>query len=334
METTRKPSVYIISTGGTIAAKPVSQTQTTSYSAMDFDANDLIDCIPGIRERFSLDAEQVFTVGSSALTDSHLLQLSRRTNELLAREDIDGIVITHGTDTMEETAFFLNLTVHSSKPVVLTGSMRPTTVLSADGPLNLLNAITVAAAPQSMGKGVIVCTNDQILPARDVTKTSTFRVDTFQCLEHGPLGSVFGSEVLYRYAPAAPHTLQSEFNVMDMTSLPRVEIVYTHISCGDFMLRAAMESGCDGIVLAGTGNGSLPPPIRDLCRSRGEDSPAIVRASRVPGGYVGISGVVPDDIHRTIPSCGFSPQKSRILLQLALTKTKDLNALREIFSRY
>lgn len=334
METIRKPSVYIVSTGGTIASKPVSQTQTTAYSAIDFSADDLIDCIPGIRERFNLDAEQIFVVGSSAITDAHLLQLSQRVNELLEREDIDGIVITHGTDTMEETAFFLNLTVRSSKPVILTGSMRPTTVLSADGPLNLLNAIVAAAHPQSAGKGVMVCTNDQLWPARDVMKTSTFRVETFQCPEHGSLGTIFGSEVLYRYAPQMPHTLHSEFDVTGMTSLPRVEIIYTHVSCDDFLFRTAMNSGCDGIVLAGTGNGSLPIPLREACRTRPENSPAIVRASRVPGGYVGPSGVVPDDIHRTIPSCGFSPQKSRILLQLALTQTTDLDTLREIFARY
>ena len=241
MEQNRKRSVYVISTGGTIASSPVSRTQTTAYSGIKFCADDLIDCIPGIRERFNMGAEQIFSVGSSALTDENLLDLSRRINEVLKADDVDGVVVTHGTDTMEETAFFLNLTVRSSKPVVLTGSMRPTTVLSADGPLNLYNAIIAAADTESVGKGVRVCMNDQLLPARDVTKTSTCRVDAFICSEYGPLGTVNGGRVRYNYSTIKPHTAESEFDVSKLTSLPRVEIIYTHISCGDFLFKATAK---------------------------------------------------------------------------------------------
>ena len=334
MEPNRKRSVYVISTGGTIASSPVNSTQTTAYSGIKFCADELIDCIPGVRERFDLKAEQIFSVGSSALTDADLLKLSRRINDLLASDGVDGVVVTHGTDTMEETAFFLNLTVHSSKPVIITGSMRPTTVLSADGPLNLYNSIVAAADIQSQGKGIMVCMNDKLMPARDVVKASTCHVDAFICAEYGPLGTVNGGRVRYNYNPSKPHTVQSEFDVSELTELPRVEIVYTHISCGDFMFRAALQSGCDGIVIAGTGNGSAPPDIRAACMGRSGDAPAVVRASRVQGGYVGESGAFGDIKHRTVASGDFPPHKARILLQLALTKTKDIEQLRRIFERY
>ena len=328
-----KPCVYVIATGGTIASKPVSAVETTGYSQIAFSAEDLIACIPGIEEKAELRTEQLFSVDSSDMTDEKLLQLAKYINTVLEKEDIDGVVVTHGTDTMEETAFFLNLTVRSNKPVILTGAMRPTTVLSADGPMNLYNAILAAADPQSKGKGVMVCMNDRLLPGRDVIKTSTCRVDTFQCAEYGPLGTVIGEKVQYRYASTCPHTTQSEFDVTGLTKLPKVEVVYTHISCGDTMLRAAMESGCDGIVIAGTGSGSAPEAIRNLCARRETDLP-VVRASRVTGGSVCPSGLFADEVCGTVPGGDLPPHKARILLQLALTKTKDLAQLRQIFQMY
>ena len=329
-----KTSVYVIALGGTIASAPVNQVQTTGYSQICFDADALIGCIPGIREQVDLNAEQLAAIDSSDMTDALLLQLAKRINELLSEDGIDGVVVTHGTDTMEETAFFLNLTVQNKKPVILTGAMRPTSVLSADGPLNLYNAILAAADPKSTGKGVLVCMNDQILPARDVVKTSTYRVDTFQCAEYGPLGTVIGGKLRYGYAPSRTHTADSAFDITGLTELPRVEIVYTHISCGDIMLRAAMESGCHGIVIAGTGNGSSPKSIRQLCLERSEGRPVVVRASRVAGGYVSANGLFADEIHGTIAAADLPPHKARILLQLALTKTNNLEELREIFRRY
>ena len=329
-----KPRVYVIATGGTIASKPISATEATGYSQLAFDAKDLIACLPGIEEQVQLQAQQLFAIDSSDMTDGHLLQLANRINAVLVDDSIDGVVVTHGTDTMEETAFFLNLTVHSHKPVVLTGAMRPTTVLSADGPMNLYNAILAAADPQSRNKGVMVCMNDQLLSGRDVIKTSTHRVDTFQCAEYGPLGTVISGKVRYSYASTRPHTMQSEFDISGLTELPKVEIVYTHISCEDAMLRAAMESGCDGVVLAGTGSGSAPEAIRKLCAARKEGQPVVVRASRVTGGYVCPSGLFDDEACNTVPAGDLPPHKARILLQLALTKTKDLAQLRKMFEKY
>ena len=329
-----KPCVYVIATGGTIASKPVSKVQTTGYSQIEFSAADLLESIPGIEKQVHLQAQQLFSIDSSDMTDEKLLQLACRINAVLEDDNVDGVVVTHGTDTMEETAFFLNLTVRSNKPVVLTGAMRPTTVLSADGPMNLYNAILTAADPQSRDKGVLVCMNDQLLSGRDVIKTSTHRVDTFGCAEYGCLGTVIGGKVHYRYASTRPHTVSSEFDVSGLAALPKVEIVYTHISCGDTMLRAAMDSGCEGVVIAGTGSGSAPEAIRNLCAARKENNPVMVRASRVTGGSVCPSGLFADEVCGTIPAADLPPHKARILLQLALTRTRALEQLREIFQKY
>ena len=328
-----KPCVYVIATGGTIASKSVSQVQATGYSELSFDADALIGCIPGIAEQVELKAQQLFSIDSSDMTDERLLQLAQRINQVLQDDSVDGVVVTHGTDTMEETAFFLNLTVRSNKPVVLTGAMRPTTVLSADGPMNLYNAILAAADPQSRGKGVVVCMNDQLLPGRDVIKTSTCRVDAFGCAEYGCLGTVVGGKARYSYGPLRPHTEQSEFDVSGLDRLPRVEIVYTHISCEDTMLRAAVERGCDGVVIAGTGSGSAPEAIRNFCKAHKGKLP-VVRASRVMGGRICPSGLFADETCGTIPAGDLPPHKARILLQLALTQTTDLDQLRRIFQKY
>lgn len=328
------PHVHVFATGGTIAAKPASPTQTTGYSQMALTADDLVAGIPGIEERVYITAQQIFTVASSALGDAQLLQLSRAVNDMLADETVDGVVITHGTDTMEETAFFLNLTVHSDKPVIVTGAMRPSTVLSGDGPLNLMNAILAAADPKSRGMGVMVCMNDHLLAARDVMKTSTYKVETFRCAEGGCLGSVMGGIVRYYYTPLRPHTVHSEFDVRPLTELPRVEIVYTHIGCGAQMFRAALESGCRGVVVAGTGNGSIPPEIREMYLGWTGEKPVFVRASRVPDGLVGDYSGERDRKNGTVPSCGFSPQKSRLLLQLALTVSSERDYLCGVFERY
>ena len=333
MEQIKKPTVYILSTGGTIAAKPTSPTAVTGYRETAFCAEDLIDCIPGIRDEFDLKAEEIFSKDSSALTNAHLLALAQKANEILSHPEIDGLVITHGTDTMEETAFFLNLTVKTSKPVVLTGSMRPTTVLSADGPMNLLSAIRAAGAKESQGKGVMIAFSDRLWPARDAMKISTYHTDAFHCPENGPLGTVI-DKVRYYYASTRPHTEGSEFDVSNLQSLPRVQIVHLHINAEDTLLKIALTSECDGIVLAGAGNGTLPRTIRKVLEDRPADAPFIVRASRVASGFVSPSGGFSDEELRLIPSGGFSPQKARILLQLALTKTRDYQEICSIFDRY
>ncbi len=338
-----KPRVHIISTGGTIASKTASLTQTTGYGAkanasgekegVGLLAADLIAGIPGIEDLVDISAENIYTIPSSAAEPADVLALAKRVNEVLAGEEIDGVVITHGTDTLEETAFFLHLTVKSDKPVVVVGSMLPATVLSADGPLNLYNAVLTAAAPESRGKGVIVCMAGRLLSARDATKLSTFMTDAFRGIEYGALGSVAGGKVLYYYAPARPHTFEAEFDISEVEKLPDVEILYMYQGCPADGLRCAVERGADGIVVAGLGCGAIPPHVRAYYKAL-DKKPPLVRATRVPSGYLAGHGATPDDEYGTIPAGDFNPQKARILLQLALTKTEDLDELREIFQKY
>ena len=330
--TERKPHVVILGVGGTIAAQAVAPTRSTGYSTFGFDADALIDCIPGIREEFDLEARQLFAIGSCRLEDHHLLEINRSVNALLEREDVDGVVITHGTDTMEETAFFLNLTVKSRKPVVLTGAMRPAEVISADGPMNLLCAIRAAGCKESYGKGVMIAFENRLWPARDVTKMSTYHTDAFRCPENGPLGTVI-DRVRYNYASLRPHTADSEFDVRNLDQLPRVQIVYQHVDSGDRMLQCAMDTRPDGIILACVGDGTVPPALKESLFPS-PLRPFIVRASRVPSGFVSPCGNVSDEEYRLIPSGGLNPQKARILLQLAMTKTRDYHKICDIFDRY
>ncbi len=338
-----KARIHIISTGGTIASKTVSVTQTTGYGAkpnasseregVGLLAADLIASVPGIEEIVDISAENIYTVPSSAVEPSNLLALAKRVNEVLASDEIDGVVITHGTDTLEETAFFLHLTVKSKKPVVIVGSMLPASVLSAGGPLNLYNAILAAASPESAGMGVIVSMAGRLLSARDAAKLSTYMTDAFRVMEYGALGSACGGKILYYYAPLRPHTHLSEFDISKVEKLPDVEILYMYQGCPDAGIRSAVERGVDGIVVAGLGCGAIPPHVRGYYKSL-DHKPPLVRATRVPSGYLAGHGATPDDEYSTIPAGDFTPHKARILLQLALTKTKDLNEIREIFQKY
>lgn len=328
-----KPRVRVISTGGTIAAKTKSATRTTGYQDIGLSADDLLQSVPGAEEYAAITTENIYSIPSSAMTGAHLLTLAKRINALLQGGEADGVVVTHGTDTLEETAFFLHLTVKSEKPVVVVGSMLPATVLSADGPLNLYNAILAASAAESRGKGVLVCMCGRLLSARDAAKTSTFRLDAFKAPEYGALGHVAGKSVRYYYAPTRPHTAQTEFNIKGIETLPRVEILYMYEDCDEHLLKAAVENGCGGIVCAGLGCGAIPPRVREYYRQL-EVKPPMVRGSRVGSGYVARHGITPDDVYNTIPAGDFTVQKARLLLQLALTVTTDLEELCAIFQRY
>lgn len=336
-----KPHIHIVSTGGTIAAKTASTTQTVGYSAavgnraegIGLLADDLIRSIPGIEKHADISAENIYTIPSSAMTSQSLLTLAQRINQVLRDNSVDGVVVTHGTDTLEETAFFLHMVVKSEKPVVVVGSMLPATVLSADGPINLYSAIVAAADPQSRGKGVIVCMCSRLFCARDVSKTSTFRTDAFKALEYGALGHVVGDLVRYCYAPSRPHTCDTEFDIDSVGALPRVEIVYAYQGCDETLLAAAVNSGCRGIVCAGLGSGAMPPTMREYYLKL-KEKPPLVRGSRVFSGYVAPHGATPDDVYGTIPAGDFTVHKARLLLQLALLKTTDVEQIREIFKRY
>jgi L-asparaginase len=246
------------------------------------------------------------------------------------------VVITHGTNTLEETAYFLNLTVKHDRPVVLVGAMRPASAISADGPLNLLNAIRTAATPESRGKGVLIVMNDEINGARDATKTNTYRVETFRSPDLGYLGYVDADRVIFYRASTRRHTVNSEFDVDKMTTLPSVEIAYSYVQPSGGVIQALVASGVKGIVFAGTGAGLLSNSeklaLQPILARHSASTPVFVRSNRTGNGRVVAREEY--DSMGMIPADTLNPQKARILLMLALTKTSDLKEINRMFSEY
>lgn len=329
----QKPNIHILATGGTIAGAGVSATQT-NYTAGQVAIGTLLDAVPQIKDIANATGEQIVSVGSQDMSDDVWLTLAKRINELTKRSDIDGIVITHGTDTMEETAYFLNLTVKTDKPVVLVGSMRPSTSLSADGPLNLYDAIVVAGAKESKGKGVLVAMNGLIIGAHAVTKMNTVTVQTFQAPNSGALGYVHNGKAFYDQTTLKKHTTQSVFDVSKLNSLPKVGIVYSHSSVAADVVEPMLNNGYKGIIHAGVGNGNIHKNIFPVLIRAREKGIQVVRSSRVPTGPVTLDAEVDDEQYRFIASEELNPQKARVLLMLALTKTNDWKEIQGYFMEY
>ncbi len=327
------PNVVILATGGTIAGKGESATGS-AYTSGQVAIEDMIDAVPNIRKLANLTGEQIANVGSQDISVEIWLKLVKRINELLSKDDVDGIVITHGTDTQEETAYFLNLVVKSEKPVVLTASMRPSTALSADGPLNLYNAVAVAADPKAKGHGVMIVMNDEIHSAHAVTKMMTTPVQTFQSPMHGVLGTaVFGQVEFYR-KPHGLHTTQSEFSVDGVKSLPRVDIVYACADMSPDLINIMVNAGAKGIVIAGVGDGNMTTATLEAAKKATAKGIPVVRASRSPIGVVLLHGEIDDEKYGTIASDELNPQKARVLLMLALLKDRSRENLQELFINY
>ena len=327
------PNVKILATGGTIAGTAASATQMTGYKAGDLGIQVLINAVPQMKDFADVSGEQVVKISSNNMTDKVLLQLAKRCNELLADPNVNGIVITHGTDTLEETAFFLNLTVQSKKPVVLVGAMRPATAISADGPLNLLNAVKLAADPQAVGKGVMIAMNDTINGARDATKTNTTNVGTFRSPDAGPLGVISAGKNIFLHQPARRHTFNSQFDVSKLSELPRVDIGYSHANGDRVAIDAFVKAGAKGIVWAGTGNGSIHENEEAGAVDAIKKGVVFMRSARVGSGSttVSLQRWVDEGMLQSGP---LNPQKARILLQLALTQTQDPAEIQKIFEEY
>lgn len=329
-----KPKIVLLGTGGTIVSSGASETQMTGYSIQDVQVSDIIRAVPSLKEVAELESVSVCNIPSSCINASIWFDLARECQKACDDESVTGVVITHGTDTMEETAFFLNLVLKTQKPVVLTGAMRPSTALSADGPLNLLNAVRVASDSQSVGKGVLVCLNGIINSARDVTKTNTTAVQTFKSLDFGMLGFVVGNEVCYYTQSTRPHTMATEFSLTDfegMTDLPCVDIVYAHADDDARLVDAAVQTGARGIIHAGTGHGTISDKVQEALFAAAKKGVVVVRASRV------VTGPVLNSLTRWqeagfIPSRTFSAQKARVLLQLLLLRHG--NNVAEIAKRF
>jgi L-asparaginase len=328
-----KPNVVILATGGTIAGAAASGTQAGYTSgAVNIDA--MIAAVPKIDELANIKGEQVSNVGSQDMSYDILLKLARRINELAASNAADGFVITHGTDTMEESAFFLNLTVKTDKPVVMVGSMRPSTAVSADGPLNLYNAVAVAADPKARGRGVLVVMNDWIHAAHSLTKTSTTATQTFMSPLRGLVGVAAYGKNDYFTSPEWKHTTQSEFDVKGVREMPRVDVIFACADMSADLIDAAVARGAKGIVIAGVGNGNMNKASLAAAASAVKKGVVVVRSSRVPTGQVGRNVEVEDDKLGFIASDELNPQKARILLSLALVGKRTPDQLQQLFYTY
>jgi L-asparaginase len=329
----RKPNIVILATGGTIAGAAATGTQS-GYTSGAVGIDTMIAGVPGITNLATIKGEQLSNVGSQDMTFDILIKLTNRINELGRSNDVDGFVITHGTDTMEESAFFLNLTVKTEKPVVMVGSMRPSTAVSADGPLNLYNAVGVAADPQAKGRGVLVVMNDWIHGAHSLTKTSTTAVQTFMSPVRGLVGvASYGKNDFYM-SPSWKHTVNSEFDVAGVTRLPRVDIVFASLDSSPELINASANGGAKGIVIAGVGNGNMNKDSVEAAAAAVKKGVVVVRASRVAVGLVGRNVEIEDDKMGFIASDELNPQKSRILLTLALLKPRPAAELQKLFATY
>lgn len=328
-----KPTVVVLATGGTIAGAAASDVQA-GYTSGQVGVEQLLNAVPQAKKLANMRGEQISNIGSQDMNDEVWIKLATRLNELLAQPDVAGVVITHGTDTIEETAYFLNLVVKSKKPVVLTAAMRPSTALSADGPLNFYNAVAVAANKDAANRGVLVVVNDWIHGASSLTKTSTTAVQTFLSPQSGLIGTVAYGDVEWYRGPVGKNTVNSEFSVDKSTVLPRVDIVMAYENMDGKIIDAAAAAGAKGLVIAGVGNGNMTAPAVKALSAQAKKGLVCVRASRVTTGQVGRNVEVDDDKNGFVASLAHNPQKARVLLRLALTKTQDPKTIQRYFDEY
>ena len=327
------PGIVVLATGGTIAGAAATDVQA-AYKSGQVGVEQLLAAVPQTKKIANLKGEQIANIGSQDMNDEVWLKLTARVNALAAAPDVSGIVITHGTDTIEETAYFLNLVVKSRKPVVMTAAMRPATALSADGPLNFFNAVAVAAHKEAAGRGVLVVVNDWIHGASSLTKTSTTAVQTFLSPVWGLIGSVAYGEVEFYRGPVGRHTVNSEFSVENVTSLPRVDIIMAYENMDGALIDAAVAAGARGLVIAGVGNGNMTEAAVKALAAQAAKGVVCVRATRVATGRVGRNVEVNDDKLGFVASLGLNPQKARVLLRLALTKTTNPKEIQRFFDEY
>ena len=330
-----RPHVRVVATGGTIAGRARSAEAGAGYESGTVPIEELLVDLPGLDRIAEVTAEQFINVPSTAVSPAHWLRLAQRINEILRDgvdgHEVDGVVVTHGTDALEETAYFLDLTVRSDKPVVVVGAMRPPGTVSADGPINLIRAIQTAGAAESRGRGTLVVLNEEIHDARDATKTNTHSVETFQSRSWGPLGNVGRAGVNYYRRAEKRDGARSEFDVTEKTpdDLPRVDILYSYNGADGAGARGFADAGAVGLVVAGSGGGGTSRKLGQTLRELAEGGMWLVRTSRTGSGSVGGSGrgtfVGADDL---------LPQKARILLMVALMSTQNPEDIQRIFREY
>lgn len=325
-----KKNILIIGTGGTIAGKG-KKGETSSYDSAQIQVDNLVAEIPELANLANLSSHELFSVDSCDISFDKLLKLAKYINEKANDNKFDGFVVTHGTDTLEETAYFLNLTVRTKKPVVITGAMRPSTAISADGPFNLYQAVALASKDEALGRGVMVVFSDSIFGARDISKVNTFRTDAFNQRDFGCLGYMRDDKAYFFNKSIKLHTYKSEFDIENIEKLPRVDIAMFCVDAETDILDY-FDSRSDGIIIAGAGCGGSKADWNKKITKILVSGKPVVRSSRVGNGLVTYSK---DEIaEKGVFAGSLSPQKARILLSLALTKTNNLNEIQEIFEKY
>jgi L-asparaginase len=327
------PRIKVLATGGTIAGAQASATDY-GYKSGAYDVNSLLSAVPNLDKLAVISGEQVANIGSQDMNDEVWLKLAKRVNESLASPDVDGVLVTHGTDTLEETSYFLTLVVKSDKPVVMVGSMRPATAISADGPGNIYNGVAVAADPRARGKGTLVSLNDEFHYARNVVKTDTTSVQTFKSLNRGPAGLVHTGKVQWFEPMDKKVGKATPFSVDGLEKLPRVDVIYAHANMSADLIEAAVRNGAQGIVIAGVGDGNMTSQALDVLEKVAKTGIVVVRSTRLPEGVVLRNNEVNDDKLGFVASGEMNPAKSRVLLQLALTKTKDPVQIQKMFYEF
>ncbi|TKX33974.1 type II asparaginase [Campylobacter taeniopygiae] len=327
-----KSKIVILATGGTIAGSIDSELETTGYKAGVIGVETLIKAVPQIKDIAQVSGEQIANIDSSNMNNEIWLKLAKKINELL-KKDVDGIVITHGTDTMEETAYFLNLTVKSNKPIVLVGAMRPATAMSADGPKNLYNAVALAANKNAKNKGVMIAMDDKILGARGAVKTHTLNVDAFTSPDFGNLGYIVDGRVFFYNTISKDHTTKTPFDVSKLKTLPKVDILYTYSNDGSGVAaKALFDNGTQGLVVAGSGAGSIHENQKEVLKDLMKKGLKVAVSTRVVAGSVAVNK--DDQNLGFISAQNLNPQKARVLLMLALTKTHDSAKIQKYFEKY
>ena len=329
------PNVRLISLGGTISGTATERLNITNYGAPRLKPEDWIAALPELALVARVTPEDLREPEgkSSKPISLHWMKVANRLQELGADDSVDGIVVTHGTNVLADTAYFMNLVVNINKPVVFVGAQRPWTGISGDGPLNMYNAVRVAASTEAAGKGVLQAMNQNVHAARDVTKTSAYRVDTFQAVDLGVLGVADPDMVKFFTEPTRRHTFKSEFNVSSLpATLPPVEVLYAYSDAPGYLVDAMVERGVKGIVIDGTGAGSPTEGFAEAAKRAQQKGVVVVATARTFGGRV-------QDTPRRreakiIPGDNLPPEKARLLLQLALTKTTDLAEITRIFDEY
>ncbi len=323
------PTIYIAACGGTIAGKAAAADDLTGYESGTVTLEEILDSVPSVRKYADVKGGEFCRIDSSDMTEALWIKLAQQIQDLADRDDIDGIVVTHGTDTMEETAYFLHLTVRTKKPIVFTGAMRPATAVSADGPLNLLEAVQTAADGAAGKYGVLIVMNGRIYSARFAEKTDTVHADAFTGRQTGYAGLVQDGKPVFYQVSLSRHTYRSDFSCRLVTALPPAAVIYCHVGM-EACVAAVVASGVAAVVVAGLGHGRMPDTVWQMLKAAMKEGLIVVRASRTLGGAVSPAA----EYAGTICAGSLTPQKAKIAVQLAMLQTRRAEDIQRLITAY